>query len=102
MIISQDTKYNLLTNQQTVFHDLSSNNDIVIQEADKEGAIAIIHLDYYITDSNTLLEDSSTYHNSTTDMMETHLMEAENILSSITIGNEQHVSKPLPKKPLEY
>ena len=97
--ISHDTRYILPTNQQTALKDLSSNNDIVIKEADKGGAITIINKDDYITDCNTLLEDNSTYHKTITDMMETHLKEAENLFSSITIANEQHVSKLLPTQP---
>ena len=97
--ISHDTRSNLQTNQQTVLKDLSSNNDIVIKEADKGGAITIINKDDYITDCNTQLEDNSTYHKTTTDMMQTHLKEAENHLSGITIANEQNVSKLLTTQP---
>ena len=71
----------------------------MIEEADKGGAIAIINKDDYITYCNTLLEDNSTYHKTITDMMETHLNEAENPLSSITIASKQHVSKLLPTQP---
>ena len=97
--ISHDTRSNLQNNQQSALKDLSSNNDIVIKEADKGGAITIINKEDYITDSNTLLEDNSTYHKTTTDMMQTHLNEAKNVLNSITIANRQHVSKLLPTKP---
>ena len=58
--ISPDTRSNLPTNQQTALKDLSSNNDIVIMEADKRGVITIINKDDYITDCSTLLEDNST------------------------------------------
>ena len=53
----------------------------------------------HITECNTLLEDNSAYHKTTTDMMETHLKEAENLLDNITIANKQHVSKLLPTQP---
>ena len=82
--ISHDTRSNLPTNHQTALKDLSSNNVIVIKEADKGGAIAIINKDDYIADCNTLLKDNSTCHKTTTDMMDTHLKEAENLLNSIT------------------
>ena len=68
--ISHDARSNLQTNQQTAPKDFSSNNDIVIKEADKGGAITIINKDYYITDCNTLHEDNSIYHKTTTDMMD--------------------------------
>ena len=97
--ISHDTKSNLPTNQQTAPKDLSSNNDIVTKEADKGGAISIINKDDYITDCSTLLEDSSTCHKTTIGMMETHLKEAENLPSSITIATKQHISRPLPTQP---
>ena len=71
----------------------------MINEADKEGAITIINKDDYITDCNTLLEDNSTYHKTTTDVMQTHLKEAENLLSSITVANKHVVSKLLPTQP---
>ena len=85
--ISHDTRSNLPNNQQSALKDLSSNNDIVIKEADKGGAITIINKEDYITDCNTRLEDNSTYHKTTTDMMQTHLEEAENLLNNITIAN---------------
>ena len=97
--IYHDTRPNLLTNQQTALRDLSFSNDIVIKEADKGGAITIINKDDYMTDCNTLHEDNSTYHKSTTDMMETHFEEAENPLCRITIANKQHVPKLLPTQP---
>ena len=97
--ISHDTRSNLPTNQQTALKDLSTNNDIVIKEADKGGAITILNKEDYITDCNTLLEDNSTYHKTTTNMMQTHLKEAENLLNSITVSNKQVVSKLLPNKP---
>ena len=59
--------------------------------ADNGGAITIINKEDYITDCNTLLEDSRKYHKTTTDMMETHLIEAENLLNSITVANKQVV-----------
>ena len=65
-------------------------------EADKGGAITIINKEDYITDCNTLLEDNSTYHKTTTDMMQAHLNEAENLLNNITVANMQVVSKLLP------
>ena len=72
----------------------------MIKEADKGGAITIINKDDYITDCSTLLEDNSTCHKTTTEMMETHLKEAENLLKSVTIANKQHVSKLLPTQPI--
>ena len=71
----------------------------MIKEADKGGAITIINKDEYITDCNTLQEDNSTYHKTTTDMMETHLKEAKYLLNDITIANKQQVSKLLPTWP---
>ena len=97
--ISHDTGSNLQNNQQSALKDLSSNNDIVIKEADKGGAITIINKEDYITDCNTLLEDNSAYHKTTIDMMQTHLKEAENLLNNITAANKQVVSKPLPTQP---
>ena len=97
--ISHDTRSNLPTNQQTALKDLSSNNDIVIKEADKGGAITIINKEDYITDCNTLLEDNSTYHKTTTDMMQTHLNEAKNLLNNITVDIKQVVSQLLPTQP---
>ena len=85
--VSHDTRSNLPTNQQPALKDLSSNNDIVIKEADKGGANTIINKDDYITECNTLLEDNSTYHRTTTDMMQIHLKEAESLLNGITIAN---------------
>ena len=79
--------------------DLSSNNDIVIKEADKGGAITIINKEDYITDCNTLLEDDITYHKTTTDMMQALLKEAENLLNRITVANKQVVSMLLPTLP---
>ena len=70
-----------------------------IREADEGGAITIINKDDHVTDCSTLFDDNSTYHKMTTDMMVTHLKEAENLLSSITIANKQHVSKLLPTLP---
>ena len=98
--ISHDTRSNLQTNQQTALKDLSSNKDIVIKEADKGGVLTIIRIDDYITDCNAILEDNSTYHKTTTDVMETHLKEAKNLLSSFTIANKQHVSRLLPTETL--
>ena len=87
--ISHDARSNLPTNQQSALKDLSSNNDIVIMESDKGGAIAIIIKVDYITDCNTLLEDNSTYRMTTNDILEIHLIEAENNPScSITIDNK--------------
>ena len=97
--ISHDTRSNLPNNQQSALKDLSSNNDIVIKEADKGGAITIINKEDYITDCNTLLEDNSTYHKTTTDMMQTHLNEAKNLLNNITVDNKQVVSQLLPAQP---
>ena len=68
-------------------------------EADKGGAITIINNEDYISDCNNLLEDNSTYHKTTTDMMQSHLNESENLLNSITVANEQVVSKLLPTLP---
>ena len=85
-------------------------------EADNGGAITIINKEDYTPDCNTLHEDNSTYHKTTTDMrtmssseklhlkitiiiiilMQTHLKEAENLLNSITVVNKQIVSKLLP------
>ena len=97
--ISHDTRSNLPNNQQSALKDLSSNNDIVIKEADKGGAITIINKEGYITDCNTLLEDNSTYHKTTTDVMQTHLKEAENLFDNITVANKEVVSKLLPTQP---
>ena len=97
--ISHDIRSKFPTNQQAALKVLSSNNDIVIKEADKGGAITIVNKEDYIADCNTLLEDNSTYHKSTTDMMETHLSQAENVINSITVANEQLVSKLLPTQP---
>ena len=80
--ISHDARSNLPTNQQAALKDLSSNNDIVMKEADKGGAITIINKEDYITDCNTLLEDNSTYHKTTSDMMEAHLKEAKNLFTA--------------------
>ena len=71
----------------------------MIKEADKGGAITIIIKEDYITDCNTLLEDNSTYHKTTTVMMQTYLNEAENLLNNITVANKQVVSKQLPTQP---
>ena len=71
----------------------------MIKEADKGDAITIINKEDYIADCNTLLEDNSTYHKTTTDMMETHLREAKNLLNSIAITNKQRVFKLLPAQP---
>ena len=71
--ISLDTRSNLPTNQQTALKDLSSNNDIEMKEADTGGAITIINKEDYITECNTLLDDNSTYHMMTTDMIQTHI-----------------------------
>ena len=79
----------LPTSQQTALKDLFSNIDIVIREADKGGAIAIINKENYITDCNTLLEDSGTYHKTTTVMMEIHIKEVEIPLNNITITNNK-------------
>ena len=89
-------RINLPTNLQTALKDLSSNNNIVVKEADKRVAITVINKDDHKTDCNILLEDNSTYHKTTTDLMETHLKEVGNLLNSITIANEQHVSKLFP------
>ena len=67
----------------------------MIKEADKESSITIINKDDYIADCNTLNGDNSTYHKTTTDMMETHLKEVENLLHFITIADKQHVSNQL-------
>ena len=83
--IFRDTRSNLPTNQQTALKDLSSNNDIVIEEADKGGTITIINKEDYITGCNTLLEDNRTYHKTTTNMMQTHPKVAENLLCSIIV-----------------
>ena len=90
--ISLDTTSNHPNNQQAALKDLSSNNDIVIKEADKGGAITIINKEYYIADCNTLLEDNSTYHKTTTDMMQANPKEAVNIFNNITVANKQFVS----------
>ena len=97
--ISHDTRSSLPNNQQTALKDLSSNIDIMIKEADKGGDITIINKEDYITYCNTLLEDNSTYHKTTSDMMQTHLKEAENLLNSITVASKQVVSKLLPTQP---
>ena len=73
--ISHNIRSNLPNNQQSALKDLSSNNDIVIKE------------------------DNRTYHKTTTDMMQTHLKEAENLLNNITVDNKQVVSKLLPTQP---
>ena len=94
--ISHDARSNLQTNHQTALKDLSSNNNIVKMETDKGVVITIINKDDYITDCITLLEGSSTYHMTITDMTETHLDEADNLLCGITIANEQLDSQLLP------
>ena len=102
-IISHDTRSNLPTNQQTALKDLSSNNDIVIKEADKGGAITIINKEDYITDCNTLLEDNSTYHKTTTDMMQAHLREAEFFLiTSLLPTSKLFLNNYQPNTNLEY
>ena len=58
--ISHDTRSNLQSNPQTALKCLSSNNEIVMKEADKDRAIIIVNKEDYITNCNTLLEDSST------------------------------------------
>ena len=78
---------------------MSANNDTVIKEADIGGAITIINKEDYMTDCDTLHEGNCTYHKTTTDMMQTHLKEAENLLNNVTVANTQVISKLLPTQP---
>ena len=65
-------------------------------EADKGGAITIIKKEDYIHDCNLILTYNSTYLRTTSDMVETHNEETNDIIGNISSNNRLHISQPFP------
>ena len=78
--------------------ELSSNASIVIEEADKGGAITIINKEDHIHHCNQILTVNSTCQKTTSDMMETHNEEAMDIIRNMSPNNWIHISKLIPVK----
>ena len=79
--------------QQRGHRELSNNTNIVIKEADKGGAITIIYKEDYVHDCKLILADNSTYLVTTTDMMETHNEETNDIIGNISSNNRSRISQ---------
>ena len=90
-------KPNLPKQQQQALRELSNNTNIVIKEADKGSGITIINKEDYVHDCNLILTDNSTYLKTTSDMVETHNEEAEDIIGNIS-SNMLHISQLFPVK----
>ena len=62
--------------------ELSTNTDIVVKEADKGGAIAIINTSDYITDCVLLLYDAKAYQTTSSEIIDKHVTEAKNLVTT--------------------
>ena len=94
--IPTDTQNNLSTNQRTAMKELSSNTNIVVKEADKGGAITIINTSDYITDCVLLLNDAKTYQTTSSEIIDIHMTEAENLVKTLADSNRQISHDLLP------
>ena len=69
-----------------------------MNEADKDGAIIIIKKVDYVQDCILILAVNSTCQKTTTDMMETHNEEDNDINSNMSPNNGKHISQLFPVK----
>ena len=87
--IPTDTQDNLSTIQRTAMKELSTNTNIVVKEADKGGAITIINTSDYITDCVLLLNDTNTYQTTSSQIIDKHVTEAEDLVKTLADSNRQ-------------
>ena len=97
--IPTNTKNNLSTKQRRAMKELSTNTNIVVKEADKGGAITIINASDYITDYTLLLNDTNTYQTTSSDIIDKHVTEANNLVKIHTDSNRQIIQDLLPDQP---
>ena len=80
--------------QQYALRELSNNTSIVIMEANKGRAIAIINKKVNVHDCN----NNGTYLKTTSNMVETHNEEANGVIGNISSNNRLRISQLFPVK----
>ena len=70
-----------------------------MKKADKGGSITIINTSDYIADCVLLLNDANTYQTTSSEIIDKHVTEAENLVKTLADSNRQIIHDLLPDQP---